>query len=84
MATLTDADFTFYKRAIRRDPVARAEMRAALLSKSDWKALMQSIEDRWAGDVAGYKADADIAAKQPVSDALVASLQSVWIRRGTG
>ena len=79
MATLTGGDFTIYKKFIRRDPVARAEMRTATPAKSDWYAMMQAIEDYFEMGRAVRKVAAEKASGLKISDTLWQKLEKVWM-----
>lgn len=79
MATLTSADFTRHKKQLMSDPEALAEMKAAGLSKAQWMAALQAIEDRWTADQANYKAAADAAAGKTLTNLMAKKLAKVWM-----
>jgi hypothetical protein len=84
MAALTGADFTRYKKQLRADPVALAEMKTAGLSKAQWMAALQAIEDRWTNDQPNYKAAVDTAAGKTLSNTMAKKLAKVWMENKWG
>lgn len=80
MAALTDADFTAYKRALRADPTAKAEMRTLAPSKASWKAALQALEDGYTSRRAAIKGEMDTAIGTVMSNALALKLEKVWMR----
>ncbi len=81
MATLTHADFQAYQQSLRSDPVARAEMRAAALSKTQWQAALQAAEAAWEANRAALKATMEGAAGRPLSATLARKLVRAWMQR---
>ena len=84
MATLTDADFTAHKRALRQDPVARADLKAAGLTKAQWKAALQAVEDRFEEGRAGLKSAIDLAAGTTLTSSMAKKLGKVWMQQKVG
>jgi hypothetical protein len=85
MAVLDNDDFTAYKRALRNNPTARAEMKAAGISKAQWKAALQSIEDWYEADRATVSGLIDTATSPAVlTNALKKKLGRVWMQRKFG
>lgn len=81
---LTNADFTAYKHALRGDVTAKAEMRAAALSKAQWKAALQAIDDWYESERAAVKAAIDTAAGVTLSNPLAKKLGRVWMQQKWG
>ena len=79
MAVLTDDDFTAYKRGLRNDPAAKAEMRSLSPSKGDWKATLQALEDGYETRRAAIKAEMDTAMGATLTNALSKKLEKVWM-----
>ena len=79
MAALTNADFTAYKRALRVDPDAKAEMRSLAPSKSAWKAALQALEDGYNSRRAAIKAEMDTAIGATMTNTLAKKLEKVWM-----
>ena len=84
MAVLTSADLTAYKRAIRRDPIAKAELRALSPSKADWTAAMQGLEDWFEAERPNIKVAMQTASGLTLSNALAKKLARVWMERKFG
>ncbi len=80
MATLTDADFTAYKFALRNDPTAKAEMRALSPSKTAWKAALQALEDGYNSRRVAIKGEMDTAIGATMTNTLVKKLEKVWMQ----
>jgi len=68
MAILNEDDFKAYRRRFRADPVAKREYVTSSLSKSEWMAVMQSIEDWFEARRANIKATMVSAAGGPLSN----------------
>lgn len=79
MAVLTNAQFTTYKRALRRDKAVRAEINAAALDKAQWMAALQALEDGYESRQAAIKAEVDTAAGTTLSNPLAKALEDVWM-----
>ncbi len=80
MAVLTNEDFTAYKRALRNDPAARAEMRALAASKPDWKAALQALEDGYSSRRLTLKGEMETASGLTLTNALAKALEDVWMK----
>ena len=84
MAILTNEDFTFYKHAIRRDPIAKSAMRAAVPSKQQWKDLMQGLDDWYESERLNAKAAMETKAGISITNQLAKKLGKVWMQRKFG
>lgn len=84
MAVLTNDDFTAHRRFLRGDAAARVEMQTAGLSKSQWKAALQAIEDTFESNRATMKSNMDTAAGVTLSNALAKKLGRVWMQQKFG
>ncbi len=81
MAILTNDDFTEYKRALRRDPDAKSEMRALSPSKTAWKAALQALEDGYTSRRVAIKGEMDTALGEPMTNAMAKKLEKVWMQQ---
>ena len=79
MAVLDNDDFKFYKRALRRDPIAKAEMILADLSKAQGKAALQAIEDDFSSRRLTIKGLMDTAAVTIFTNTMARKLGKVWM-----
>ncbi len=80
MATLTPADFTLYKRALRNDPVAKAEMRTLSPGKLAWMAAFQALENGYVGERANFKSLMEAAIGKTITNALAVKFEKVWMQ----
>lgn len=82
MAALTNEQFRQYKHALRHDPVAKSQMRAATLSKGAWMAAFQAMEDWWEAPATKQevKALVEAAAGQSLDNTLLKKLGKVWMQ----
>ncbi|MEE9586115.1 MAG: hypothetical protein V3W09_04365 [Nitrososphaerales archaeon] len=81
MATLTNEDFTFYKHALRQDATAKTEMQSAELTKVQWKAAIQAIEDWYEADRLVVKGLMETASGVTLTNQLAKKLAKVWMKR---
>ncbi len=81
MAALTSEDFTAYKRVLRNDPAAKAEMRALTPSKQAWMAALQALEDGYASRRGALKGEMDTAIGVTMTNALALKLEKVWMQQ---
>jgi hypothetical protein len=84
MARLTNADLTAYKHALRHDPQARQAMRNAALSKSEWTAGLQGIEDWFEAQRPLIKAAIEAGIGHPIPPILARKLVRVWMEHKFG
>ena len=61
MAVLTDADFAAIRKNARSDPAAKQEYINSGLTKTQWKAAVQALEDWFESNRAAQKAVMDTA-----------------------
>lgn len=81
MAVLTSADFTAYKRAIRQDATAKAEMRLLSPAKQDWMDAMQGLEDWYEANRVAAKSAMETASGLTLTNALAKKLGKVYFTR---
>ena len=81
MATLTNEDFTFYKHAIRRDPVAKEEMTATAMGKPKVHALFQGLNDWYESERLNAKAAMEAEAGISITNQLAKKIAKVWMDR---
>jgi len=84
MAVLDNNDFTFYKHALRNDPVAKAQRKAASLSKAQLQAAFQAVEDWFEGQRATIKGDMDAASGVTLTPVMARKIAKVWMMRKLG
>lgn len=84
MATLTNADFTAYKRALYRNPAWRQEVHDADLSKQSWKDTFQALEDGYTTRRVDIKGEMDTASGITLTNALAKAMEDVWMKNKAG
>lgn len=80
MAVLTDADFAAIRRNARSDPDAKREYINSGLSKSQWKAAVQAIEDDFESNRTALKALVDTAAGVTLSNPLAKKIGRTYFQ----
>ncbi len=83
MAVLTNVEFTLFKRRMRElaiaNPTLRADLQAAQLSKANWKAAFQAVEDGYNSRRAAIGAEVDTAAGQTLTNTIKKAMEDTWM-----
>lgn len=79
MAILTTAQLRLCQTSLRTDPDARTEMRAKALSRAQWVAALQALEDRWEASRLATKTAMEAAAGTTFTNTLAKKLAKAWM-----
>ncbi len=81
MATLTNDDFTAYKRAFRRDPAAKAALQALAPGKPALQTAFQALEDGYQSRRLAIKGEMEAASGVTFTNALAKAIEDIWMKR---
>ena len=85
MAVLTDAEFAAIRRNARSDPDAKQEYIRSGLTKTQWKAAVQAIEDDFESNRIPLKALMDAATGVTLSNPLAKKIgRTYFLWKGSG
>lgn len=83
MATLTDAQCTWYRQMLHKSKgLLKAE--SPVLTHAQIKAAFQAIEDFWENNRTTLKSDIDTAVGQTISNALAKKMGKWWLKSKWG
>lgn len=80
MAIITDSQCAKWRQKLHRESLALMQAEATPLTKAEYKAAFQAIEDFWEANRTVLKGDIDTAVGRSISNALAKKIGRQWMQ----
>lgn len=80
MATITDVQCAKWRQKLHRESLSLMQGEATPLTKAEYKAAFQAVEDFWEINRTALKSDIDTAVGRTISNALAKKIGRQWMQ----